>query len=247
MTSRNAAVACLLIAMAQTPVRLTNDERAVIAAAFAHDFPDRSKPLFVLKYLVEAHWTPRALRGRPPQWLDALPIGRPVNLVGGMPHMLAISAPEVVGDDAMFEYLTERQRVDVSLIRHGAKWEVVKENRVVPPRDWPNLAPPPPVTPAIGDGPLRVGGDVKAPVIVKRVEPVSTRLAKKAHISGIVILEVIIDKEGQLTNMHILKPLPMGLDAAAEQAVRQWEFRPGTLHGKPVPVIFNVTVIFRND
>jgi outer membrane biosynthesis protein TonB len=47
--------------------------------------------------------------------------------------------------------------------------------------------------------------------------------------------------------MHILKPLPMGLDAAAEQAVRQWEFRPGTLHGKPVPVIFNVTVIFRNE
>jgi TonB family protein len=240
MTSRNALAACFWIALAYSPVHLTSDQNAVIAAALAHNFPDRSKPLFVSKVLVEPHWKPRAARGEN-QWIDALEIGRPVKI--GTTGTLVISVPEIVGDDALFEFIVQGERVDVSLSRERSKWIVTKEERVAPPGA---LSPPPPQARDF-DAPLHVGGAVKAPVIVKRVEPVSTPLAKRAHISGIVILELIVDKEGHLTNVRILKPLPMGLDAAAEQAVRQWEFRPGTLNGVPVAVIFNVTVRFDNE
>lgn len=98
-----------------------------------------------------------------------------------------------------------------------------------------------------GPAPLRVGGDVKAPVVRKHVNPVYTNMAKERGIQGIVIAEVVIDETGHVTSVQILKPLPFGLDAAAVDAVRQWEFEPGTLAGKPVAVIYNVTVAFRLD
>jgi TonB family protein len=43
----------------------------------------------------------------------------------------------------------------------------------------------------------------------------------------------------------VLKPLPFGLDQAAVDAVRRWKFKPGTLNGQPVDVIFNLTVNFK--
>ena len=95
------------------------------------------------------------------------------------------------------------------------------------------------------DAPLRVGGDVKAPVIVNKVEPVYPEVARKARISGIVIVECTINKNGDVTDVHVLKPLPFGLDQAAADAVRRWKFKPGTLNGQPVDVLFNLTVNFK--
>ncbi|HEY6141339.1 MAG TPA: energy transducer TonB, partial [Thermoanaerobaculia bacterium] len=96
-----------------------------------------------------------------------------------------------------------------------------------------------------GDKPLRVGGDVQAPVATTRVEPQYTEIARKARIEGLVIIEAIIDAHGNVTDARVLKPLPMGLDQAAIDAVKRWKFKPGTLNGQPVPVIFNLTVNFR--
>jgi periplasmic protein TonB len=102
-----------------------------------------------------------------------------------------------------------------------------------------DTAPPPQAAP------LRVGGDVKAPVVISRVEPSYPEVARKARISGIVIVECIIDKNGTVRNVKVLKPLPFGLDQAAVDAVQKWRFRPGTLNGQPVDVIFNLTVNFK--
>lgn len=97
------------------------------------------------------------------------------------------------------------------------------------------------------DAPLRVGGDVRAPVAMERVEPVYTPEARERRISGIVILEAVIGRDGLVKNVSVLKPLPYGLDQAAVDAVKQWKFKPGTLEGKPVDVIFNLTLLFRLD
>jgi TonB family protein len=93
----------------------------------------------------------------------------------------------------------------------------------------------------------RVGGAVKAPTVLTRMEPHYPERAKVAGISGIVILEVLISERGEVDDVKILKPLPEGLAEAAVDAVRQWRFEPGTIDGKPVPVAFNLTIQFRLD
>jgi TonB family protein len=97
------------------------------------------------------------------------------------------------------------------------------------------------------DAPLRVGGDVRAPVVVQKVEPSYTEEARKAQINGIVIIEAIIGRDGVVKDARVIKPLPFGLDQAALDAVKQWKFKPGTLNGQPVDVVFNLTVNFRLD
>ena len=95
------------------------------------------------------------------------------------------------------------------------------------------------------EGPIRVGGDVKPPEKIFGPNPRYTKDARKARIQGVVIIEAIIDKQGNVTNVKILKTLPMGLDQAAADAVYRWKFRPATLNGEPVAVLFNLTANFR--
>ncbi|HYC91209.1 MAG TPA: TonB family protein [Thermoanaerobaculia bacterium] len=95
--------------------------------------------------------------------------------------------------------------------------------------------------------PYRVGGDVKAPVVIQRVDPVYPPEAKEKRIAGIVIVEAVIDRNGNVGDVKVLKSLPFGLDQAAADAVKQWKFRPGTRNGEPVDVIFNLTVNFKVD
>jgi protein TonB len=102
-------------------------------------------------------------------------------------------------------------------------------------------APPPPEP---SEGPLRVGGDVKAPVAINRAKPDYTDSARKAHTTGVVIVEAIVSKQGQVEQVKVLKGLPMGLSEQAVEAVKKWRFHPGTLNGEPVEVIFTLTVNF---
>jgi protein TonB len=63
-------------------------------------------------------------------------------------------------------------------------------------------------------------------------------------VSGVVIIEAVIDKEGNVDQVKVLRGLPMGLSEEAERAVKQWRFKPGQLNGAPVDVIFNLVVNF---
>ncbi len=98
-----------------------------------------------------------------------------------------------------------------------------------------------------GDTPVRVGGNVKPPIIIPstQTKPNYTEVARRAKIQGIVIIEAVIDRQGNVTEARILKGLPFGLDQEALRALRQWKFRPGTLNGQPVPVYYNLTINFR--
>ena len=94
-------------------------------------------------------------------------------------------------------------------------------------------------------GPLRVGGNVKAPTVTNRVEPKYTEVARNARVAGVVIVEAVIDSNGNVDRVRVIKGLPMGLSEEAERAVRLWKFKPGTMNGQPVDVIFNLTVNFQ--
>lgn len=107
---------------------------------------------------------------------------------------------------------------------------------------WDIPSGPPPSEP---EGPIMVVGDVVPPEKVNAPPPVYTEIARKARVQGVVIVQAIIDKDGDVTNVKVLKGLPMGLEDAAVDAVKRWKFRPATLNGKPVAVYYNLTVNFR--
>jgi periplasmic protein TonB len=83
-----------------------------------------------------------------------------------------------------------------------------------------------------------------APNKISAPQPQYTEIARKARIQGVVIVQAIINKQGNVTDVKVLKGLPMGLDQAAVDAIRKWKFEPATLNGKPVDVYYNLTVNF---
>jgi TonB family protein len=91
--------------------------------------------------------------------------------------------------------------------------------------------------------PVRVGGSIKAPTQISKVQPVYPAIAQSARVSGVVILEAVIGADGRVTNASVLRSIPL-LDQAAVDAVRQWVYTPTLLNGVPVPVIMTVTVSF---
>jgi TonB family protein len=97
----------------------------------------------------------------------------------------------------------------------------------------------------IGGGVYRVGGGVTAPVPLYKVEPEYSEEARKAKFQGTVILSIIIDEAGLPRNFRVVRPLGLGLDEKAIEAVQKWRFRPGYKDGKPVAVMANVEVNFR--
>jgi protein TonB len=90
---------------------------------------------------------------------------------------------------------------------------------------------------------VRVGGNIKAPTKIKDVRPVYPAIAQSARVQGVVIIEATIGPNGRVVDAKVLRSIPL-LDAAALDAVRQWEFTPTLLNGVPVPVIMTVTVNF---
>jgi TonB family protein len=96
-----------------------------------------------------------------------------------------------------------------------------------------------------------IGGDVTAPIVKHRVEPHFPESARRAMGGGtnvIVIIRCIITREGcvRAVNLLLQSPYPE-LNGAALQAIAQWTFEPGRLHGVPVDVEFNLTVNFLVD
>lgn len=96
------------------------------------------------------------------------------------------------------------------------------------------------------EGPIRfvVGGKVTEPVKIGGPSPLYPEAARRARISGTVVLECVIGKDGTVESVKVLKGLPLGLTESATDAVKQWQFKPSTLNGKPVEVLYILTVKF---
>jgi protein TonB len=90
---------------------------------------------------------------------------------------------------------------------------------------------------------VRIGGEVKAPALIERVQPDYPPLAVRAQVQGTVILEAIVDREGRVEDVHVLRSIPL-LDTAATAAVRRWRYSPLLSNGKPERFVLTVTVSF---
>ena len=103
--------------------------------------------------------------------------------------------------------------------------------------------PPPPSPPPVARGPVRIGGELKAPALVERVEPKYPSIAIRAQVQGVVILEAVVDPQGRVEDVRVLRSIPL-LDKAAIAAVRQWRYSPLLLNGMPERFVLTVTVSF---
>jgi TonB family protein len=96
---------------------------------------------------------------------------------------------------------------------------------------------------AAQDAPKVAGTDVPPPKRTKFVSPEYPPQAQAQGIRGIVILELLIDEQGKVASVDVIRSIA-GLDEAAISAVRKWEFEQTKVDGKPVRVRHTVPITF---
>lgn len=96
-----------------------------------------------------------------------------------------------------------------------------------------------------GGGVYRIGGGVSAPVPIFTPEAEFSDEARRAKYQGVVLISLIVDAQGNPQNPRVVRPLGMGLDEKALEAVRKYKFKPAMKEGKPVPVMMSIEVNFR--
>lgn len=97
-----------------------------------------------------------------------------------------------------------------------------------------------------GGGVYRVGGGVSAPIAINAPEAEFSDEARRAKYQGEVMISLIVDAQGNPQNPRVVRPLGMGLDEKALEAVRKYKFKPALKDGRtPVPVMVTIAVNFR--
>lgn len=107
----------------------------------------------------------------------------------------------------------------------------------------PEVKPPVLADPPVDRKPLKVGGSIRAPKRIVASAPVYPPFAISAKVEGEVLLEALIDEQGRVSGVRLLRSVPL-LDAAAVDAVRTWRYTPTLLNGVPVSVLMTVKVTF---
>jgi TonB family protein len=95
-----------------------------------------------------------------------------------------------------------------------------------------------------GGGLMSVGGGVAAPHVIHSIEPEFTQEARQANFQGNVLIQLIVDSQGNPQDIRVTHHLGMGLDEKAIAAVRQYRFSPAMYQGHPVAVQIVIEVDF---
>jgi len=105
-------------------------------------------------------------------------------------------------------------------------------------------APPAPAPISVApQGPIRAGGKVKAPRLISAPEPVYPVLARQSKVAGAVVIDAVIDTQGNVVEMRTVSGQPI-LVLAAMEALRHWKYEPTILGGEAFPVRLLVTITF---
>jgi protein TonB len=110
-----------------------------------------------------------------------------------------------------------------------------------PSSNIPALPPPAMATPK---APVRVGGRIREPRLITRVDPIYPALARQARMQGDVLIDAVISESGIVAEMKVISGHPLLIPAALE-ALKKWRYEPTYLNDEPIPVQLLVTVRFR--
>jgi TonB family protein len=69
--------------------------------------------------------------------------------------------------------------------------------------------------------------------VIKKVLPVYPLVAKQRALSGTVVVQGTVNKNGKISGLQLISGPPVFRDAAFE-AVKQWVFKPARLNGQPI-------------
>lgn len=89
-----------------------------------------------------------------------------------------------------------------------------------------------------------VSGEVTAPVLLHKVEPRYPAAMSRNRIPATVVVRCVIDKNGRVRDPQVMVPAMPPFNASVLEAVRQWRYTPGSLHGQAVDVYLDLTVRF---
>jgi protein TonB len=106
------------------------------------------------------------------------------------------------------------------------------------------LPEPPPAPPSDERAPVRIGGTIQAPTLLRRIEPAYPPIAVSARLQGLVILEALVDRDGMVDDVKVLRSAGPVLDREALIAVRQWRYSPLILNGQPNRFVLTVMLLF---
>jgi len=84
---------------------------------------------------------------------------------------------------------------------------------------------------------------VAAPELRQTIDTTYPLLGQHSRVQGSVVLQAIIGADGSIENLRVVSG-PAILTTAAQQAVRQWRFKPYLLNGQPVETKTRITVNF---
>lgn len=138
---------------------------------------------------------------------------------------------------------------------------ILPSGKIVPPPPAPPPPPPkkriqppqppePPQPPteeelkAFAKGAVVAIGEIRPPRLLREVPPIYPKIASEAGVEGTVVLAVRTDEKGRVTEVKVLKSIPL-LEQAAVDAVRQWIYEPFLSEGKATPVVFSVSIHFK--
>ena len=87
-------------------------------------------------------------------------------------------------------------------------------------------------------------GGVVAPVLIRRVDPAYPEVLRPTRLSANVVVRCVIDKNGQVRDPEVVLAALPAFNEAVLKAVKQWRYRPGSLHGNAVETYLEVKVHF---
>lgn len=193
------------------------------ALLFLVNLPDRDEPIHVAAAGKPKSYVVRQVRFRPP------PKAAPQQTLPEKKRK-KIPVPDPTPDDP--EPIRSDEAFEVEFDEEATEGDVFFRVPEGPPG------------PGLSGDPLQVGGEVSAPIKLHAPRPHYTEEARRARIQGAVLVQAIIDREGNVRDVKLLKGLGAGLDESAMETVLGWKFKPAMRGGEPVPVYYNLTVMF---
>ncbi|MGC2401005.1 MAG: energy transducer TonB, partial [Acidobacteriaceae bacterium] len=89
-----------------------------------------------------------------------------------------------------------------------------------------------------------VPAEVMEKLVTHRVDPDYPAGARPAHLQGVIVLDVVVGRDGKVAQVRALNG-PEILAQAAIEAMRWWRFEPYRVNGDPEAVETTVAVEFK--